>query len=71
MIVQSARLADIVVSDYENSQFYSTLPDTGVNVSGRFTDTGEDVTVFFGLGKDAAGEKFKSTLIEAVQKAKG
>lgn len=67
---RSAQLRDITVSDYEKNPFYSKLPDTGLEVSGKFTDTSESGTSFFGLGKDDAGEKFKSALIEAVQKAK-
>jgi hypothetical protein len=69
-VTRSARLADIVVSDYEKSPFHAKIPDTGVEVSGRFTDTSESSTSFFGLGKDEAGEKFKTLLIEAVQTAK-
>jgi hypothetical protein len=63
-------LSDIVVTDYEKSPFYSKIPDTGVQVTGRFTDTSESSTSFIGLGKDAAGEKFKSMLIGAVQNSK-
>ncbi|MBI3161269.1 MAG: hypothetical protein HYZ23_02105 [Chloroflexi bacterium] len=67
---RSAQLTDITISDYEKSPFYAKIPDTGVQVSGRYTDTSESSTSFIGLGKDAAGEKFKSMLIEAVQDAK-
>jgi hypothetical protein len=55
---RSAQLTDIVVIDYEKSPFYSKIPDTGVEVTGRFTDTSESSMSFIGLGKDAAG-KFK------------
>ncbi|MBI5962004.1 MAG: hypothetical protein HY863_00890 [Chloroflexi bacterium] len=67
---RSARLTDIVVSDYEKSPFYSKIPDTGVEVTGRFTDTSESSSSFIGLGKDSAGEKFKELLIKAVQDVK-
>ena len=67
---RSAQLTDIVVTDYEKSPFYSKIPDTGVEVTGRFTDTSESSMSFIGLGKDAAGEKFKKILIETVQNAK-
>lgn len=60
----------MIVEDYEKSRFYSMLPDTGVSVSGKFTDAPENSTSFIGLGKDAAGERFKSALIEAAQEAK-
>jgi hypothetical protein len=67
---RSAQLTDITVEDYEKSQFHAMIPDTGVNVSGRFTDAPENSASFIGLGKDAAGGKFKSALIEAAQDAK-
>jgi len=67
---RSAQLTDIVVADYEKSPFYAKIPDTGVEVTGKFTDTSENSMSFIGLGKDAAGEKFKRILIEAVQNAK-
>jgi hypothetical protein len=41
-----------------------------MNVNGQFTDASELGSIFLPLGKDDAGEKFKSVLIEAVQKAK-
>jgi hypothetical protein len=59
---RSAQLTDIVVTDYEKSPFYAKIPDTGVEVTGRFTDTSESSMSFIGLGKDAAGEKFKKIL---------
>lgn len=67
---RSIKLTDIVVTDYEKSPFYSRIPDTGVEVTGRFTDTGESSSSFIGLGKDVAGEKFKKILIETVQNTK-
>jgi hypothetical protein len=70
IITRSARLEDITVSDYEKSPFYARLPDHGVEVSGRFTDTNENSTSFVGLGMDAAGTKFKEMFIKAVREAK-
>jgi len=70
VFARSAQLTDIVVVDYEKSPFYSKIPDTGVQVTGRFTDESESSTSFIGLGKDAAGEKFTAMLMEAAQKAK-
>ena len=68
LYIKSMQLRDITVEDYEKSQFYKMIPDTGMNVNGRFTDASEMGSIFLPLGKDAVGEKFKSTLIEAVQK---
>ncbi len=70
LYVRSARLADVIVTDYEKSPFYARIPDSGVEVTGLFTDTAERTSSFIGLGKDPAGEKFKSALIHAVQQAK-
>jgi hypothetical protein len=67
---RSAQLTDIVVADYEKSPFYAKTPDTGIEVTGKFTDASENSMSFIGLGKDAAGEKFKKMLIEVVQNAK-
>ncbi|MBI5825325.1 MAG: hypothetical protein HZB18_14955 [Chloroflexi bacterium] len=70
IFIKSIQLRDIVVEDYEKSLFHSKIPDTGMNVTGIFTDASEKGTVFLPLGKDAAGEKFKKMLIEATQNAK-
>jgi hypothetical protein len=68
--VRSMQLTDIVVTDYEKSPSYAVIPDTGVDVTGHFGNASEASSSFIGLGKDAAGEKFKGMLIEAVQNAK-
>lgn len=68
--VHSAQLSNIVATDYEKSSFYSKIPDTGIEVTGRFTDSSKNSSSFIGLGKDAAGEKFKKIFLEAVQNAK-
>ncbi|KAA0284646.1 MAG: hypothetical protein EDM79_01855, partial [Chloroflexi bacterium] len=70
LYIKSMQLREITVEDYEKSSFHAMIPDTGMNVNGRFTDASENGTIFLPLGKDAAGEKFKSALIEAVQRAK-
>jgi hypothetical protein len=70
LYIKSMQLQDITVEDYEKSSFYKMIPDTGVNVNGQFTDASELGSIFLPLGKDDAGEKFKSVLIEKVQMAK-
>lgn len=70
LYIKSMQLREITVEDYEKSSFYKMIPDTGMNVNGRFTDASELGSIFLPLGKDEAGEKFKSVLIEKVQKAK-
>ena len=70
LYIKSLQLRDITVEDYEKSSFYKMIPDTGMNISGIATDTPEKGTLFLPLGKDEAGENFKSALIEAAQNAK-
>ncbi len=70
LYIKSMQLRDIMVEDYEKSSFHAMIPDTGMNISGQFTDASDLGTIFLPLGRDAAGEKFKSALIEAAQAAK-
>jgi hypothetical protein len=70
LYIKSMQLRDITVEDYEQSSFYAMIPDTGMNVNGRFTDASENGSIFLPLGKDPAGEKFKEALIRSVQDAK-
>ena len=68
--VSSAQLNDIVVQDYDQTQFAKLVPDSGIVVSGRFTDTSENVSAFIGLDKSEVGNKFKELIITAVQNVK-
>lgn len=68
--VLSARLNDVVVQDYAQTVFAKMIPDSGINVTGKFTDVSENSTAFIGLDESAAGEKFKETVIKTVQDAK-
>lgn len=68
--VLSALLADVVVQDYANTPFSKMIPDSGIEVSGKFTDAVENASAFIGLEDNAVGKKFKETVIEAVQNAK-
>lgn len=70
IFIKSMQLKDIVVEDYEKSLFYARIPDTGMNITGMFTDASEKGTIFLPLGKDVAGEKFKEALIKSVQDIK-
>lgn len=67
---RAAQLRDITVSDWEKDPMYAKMPDTGVNVTGRFLDTAENSLSFIGVGKDAAGDKFKEVLIKSAQDGK-
>jgi hypothetical protein len=68
--VLSAQLINITVQDYAQTSFAKMIPDSGMEVSGIFTDASESVSAFIGLEDNAAGNKFKDTLITAAQDAK-
>ena len=70
VFIKSMQLQDIVIEDYEKSLFYSKIPDTGLNITARFTDASEQGMIFLPLGKDIAGDTFKEALIHAAQEAK-
>lgn len=66
----SALLNDIVIQNYADTQFAKMVPDSGLQVSGKFTDVSENASAFLGLETNAAGMKFKDVAIRAVQDAK-
>ena len=68
--VLSAQLRDVVVQDYAESQFAKMIPDSGLNVSGKFTDASENGMTFIGLDGGAAGRKFTEIVVNAAQEAK-
>lgn len=68
--VLSALLQDVVVQDYAHSSFAKLVPDTGLNVSGRFTDVSENGSAFIGLGDEPVAGKFLEAVIKAAQEAK-
>ncbi|MFT3893526.1 MAG: hypothetical protein QM730_18005 [Anaerolineales bacterium] len=68
--VMSAQLKDVVIKDYAHTQFAKMVPDTGIEVSGQFTDVTENSSAFIGLDESVAGKKFKETVIQAAQDAK-
>ena len=70
MVVLSAQLKDVVVQDYAQTQMAKLVPDTGIEVSGRFTDYTENSSAFIGLDESVAGRKFKETVMQAAQDAK-
>jgi hypothetical protein len=68
-VVISALLRNIDVQDFENTAMYRVSPDSGINISGRYTDVTKQGQSFIGLGSDPAGEKFRLVLQHAIQKA--
>ena len=68
-IVRSALLRNIDTQDFENTAMYQVNPDSGLNVTGRYTDVTKQGQAFIGLGTDPDGEKFRQVLQHAIQKA--
>jgi hypothetical protein len=68
--VLSAQLINITVQDYAQTPFAKMISDSGIEVSGMFTDASESASAFIGLEENAAGDKFRETMIKAAQAAK-
>lgn len=68
--VLSAQLRDVVILDYAQTPYAKMLPDTGIQVDGKFTDMSENASAFIGLDECAVGKEFKALVIQAVQDAK-
>jgi hypothetical protein len=66
----SALLQDVTIQDYAETPFVKMVPDSGIQVNGKFTDVSENISAFLGLEENAAGRKFKDVVIRAVQDAK-
>ena len=68
--VLSAQLNDVIVQDYAQTEFAKMISDSGINVTGKFTEVSENSTAFIGLDESPTGIKFKEIVIKAVQDAK-
>jgi len=66
----SAQWSDVTVQDYAQSSFAKMIPDSGLNVSGRFTDASENGLVFIALEENAVGARCKEIAFKAAQDAK-
>ena len=66
----SAQLINLTVQDYAQTPFAKMMPDSGIEVSGLFTDASEPASAFIGLDQSSAAQKFREALIKAVQDAK-
>jgi hypothetical protein len=67
--VNSAMLKQIEIHDYASSAMGTISPDTGMNVTGRYSDVSKTGQAFIGVGMDAAGIKFRATLQDAMNTA--
>ena len=68
--VLSAQLIHATVQDYAQTPFVKMVPDSGIQVSGMFTDASESVSAFIGLEENLAGQKFREAVIKAAAAAK-
>ena len=68
--VLSAQLIHATVQDYAQTPFAKMVPDSGIEVSGMFTDASESASAFIGLEENAAGQKFRDVVIKAAAAAK-
>ena len=66
--VHSARLDTIQAQDYEKSEMFKLVSDSGVNISGLRTDSTDVGSIFIGLGPEAAAVRFRAMLKEAISK---
>lgn len=66
----SAQLINITVQDYAQTPFAQMVPDSGIQVSGIFTDASEPASAFIGLDESPAAEQFREVIIRATQDAK-
>ncbi len=66
--VLSARLRDIRAQDYEKSEMYKLMPDSGINISGIRTDAVDLGSAFIGLGPEPAAQEFRAALKGALAK---
>ena len=68
--ILSAQLIDVTVQDYGQTPLANVVPDSGIQVTGVFTNAGESASAFIGLDEGEAGQKFKKILIQAAADAK-
>ncbi|MBV6396526.1 MAG: hypothetical protein HFACDABA_02124 [Anaerolineales bacterium] len=66
--VLSARLGQFTAQDYAQSSFAKMIPDSGLNITGLFTDSSASALAFIGLEENAAGKKFKEAILAAAQR---
>jgi hypothetical protein len=57
------------VQDYEKSEMYKLMQDTGLNISGLRTDAVDLGSTFIGLGPEPAAHKLRTLLKEALATA--
>lgn len=61
----SALLRNIDVRDYQDTASNTSMPDEGLNITGRYTDKNKTGIIFIGLDTDIDGQKFRQVLEQA------
>lgn len=69
-VALSAQLCNVVIQDYAMTQYAKLIPDSGIQVSGRFTDVSENASAFIGLEDNPVGKKFKELLISTAAQSR-
>ena len=69
-VVISAQLTQVTIQDYAQTSFAELIPDSGIQVTGMFTNAGEGASAFIGLEEGEAGNRFKDLTIKTAQDAK-
>ena len=67
--VLAAKLGDLRVQDYEKSDMYRMIQDSGINISGLHTGTADLGSAFIPLGSEPAAQRFRDLLKEAIAEA--
>jgi hypothetical protein len=57
--VLSAQLVNLSTQDYAQTPFVKMVPDSGIEVSGLFTDRSEGSSAFIGLDEGVPGKSFE------------
>ena len=66
----SAKLSHIDMRDYESTAMFDVIADSGVNITGRYTDPSQTGQLFIALDAGPAGKKFRELLREAIKNSK-
>lgn len=66
----SAKLTQIEMRDYESTTMFGVIPDSGINITGRFSNSKQTGQLFIGLDSGPTGKKFRELLREAIKNSR-
>ena len=67
-VVISGRLRNLQAQNFEDTAMFKVSPDSGLNVTGRYSDVTKQGMSFIGLGPEPAAQKFRQIFQEAIRK---